>query len=249
MFKKLMSYLLVGLCLFPMLTKADTEYKTLNLKGALEDENAYLEKNGAEKINIKLGDYKESSEKVNVYLFRGLGCGYCRGFLTYLNDNIDELGKYMNLVSYEVWNDKTNASLLKEVANFTGEEAGGVPYIIVGETVFAGFTEEAYGEDFKAAVKAEYEKKDKYDVFTEMEKAKKQAEKANGVDTNKVIIWNGVFSLVTIGAVGIMFYNTNKKIDELKKAPKQVVVKEKEKEIVEETKKETKSTTKKKKKK
>ena len=51
-----------------------------------------------------------------------------------------------------------------------------------------------------------------------MEKAKKQAEKANGVDTNKVIIWNGVFSLVTIGAVGIMFYNTNKKIDELKKA-------------------------------
>lgn len=244
MLKKIMSFLLVGLCLFPIITKGATEYKTLNLKGALEEENAYLEKNGVEKININLGDYKESSEKVNVYLFRGLGCGYCRGFLTYLNNNIGELGKYMNLVSYEVWNDKTNASLLKEVGNFTGEAANGVPYIIVGEQVFAGFTEEAYGEEFKAAVKAEYEKKDRYDVFKEMEKAKKNAEKANGADTNKVVIWNGVFTLVTIGAVGIMFYNTNKKIDELKKTPKQVVIKEKETE-----KEETKSTSKKKKKK
>ena len=228
--KKLISILLVGLLVFPILVKgAEKEYKTLNLKEVLEEE----------KIDSKLGSYKEDSSKVNVYLFRGNGCGFCRNFINFLNNNIDELGKYFNLVSYEVWYDKDNSALLKEVANFTGEAAGGVPYIIVGDKVFAGFTEDTYGEDFKKALKAEYEKKDRYDVFKEMEKAKNADKEASKAETNKIILWNAVFSAVTIGAVALMLNNTNKKIEALKNS-KQVVVKE--------TKEETKPTKKSKKK-
>lgn len=216
MFKKLMSFLLVGLMLIPALTFAEEkEYKTSNLAQVIEEENKHAEQSGADKIESKLGNYKESDEKVTVYLFRGLGCGFCRGFINYLNDNIDELGKYFNLVSYEVWYDKDNADLMQKVANFTGTPAQGVPYIIVGEKVFDGFTAEMYGEDFKAALKAEYDSKDRYDVFEAMEQAEKDAAKAAKGDTNKIIIWNGVFSLVTIAAVGCMIYFNNKKMTEL----------------------------------
>jgi len=213
MLKKILSFLFVGILLVPTLAFADEDYTTLNLKEVIEQENSAAETSGGEKIESKLGSYTESEDKVNVYLFRGLGCGFCRGFITFLNDNIDELGKYFNLVSYEVWYDSDNADLLTEVGNFTGVEARGVPYIIVGEKVFDGFTEDAYGEDFKAALKAEYENSDRYDVFEEMEKAEQNAAKEAKATIRSVIIWDAVFSLVTIGAVGLMYYNINKKLN------------------------------------
>ena len=206
MLKKLMSVLLVVLLLVPVFAHADEkEYKTLNMKEVLAEEE----------IESKLGDYKESDDKVTVYLFRGKGCGFCRGFINYLNDNMDELGKYFNLVSYEVWYDKDNADLMQKVAGFTGVAAQGVPYIIVGEKVFDGFTAEMYGEDFKTTLKAEYDSKDRYDVFEAMEKAEKDAAKAAKGDTNKIILWDCAFSLVTIAAVGTMIYFNNKKMTEL----------------------------------
>lgn len=248
MLKKLMSFLLVGLVLVPTLAFAETkEYKTLNLAQVIEEENKQAEQNNGEKIESKLGNYKEADNKVNVYLFRGLGCGYCRGFITFLNDNIDELGKYFNLVSYEVWNDKDNSTLLRKVGNFTEVPAQGVPYIIVGDRVFDGFTEAAYGEDFKEALKAEYEKKDRYDVFKEMEKAEQEKNKPAGAETTKVILWDGLFSLVTIAAVGSMIYYNNKNMTKLIES--KVKVKNYEKEEKRQEVKEEKAKTKKTKKK
>ena len=220
--KKILSILFVGLLLVPTLAFAETKYETKNLSEVIAEENEY-EKEVAkmqetetgkkvepELIESKLGNYKESDKKVNVYLFRGLGCGFCRGFIEYLNNNIDELGEYFNLVSYEVWNDNTNSKLLTEVGNFTGVPARGVPYIVVGDKVFDGFTEAVYGEDFKAKLIEEYNNKNRYDVFTEMEKAKN----SNGSTNNtNVIVWNAVFSAITIGAVYLMYNKTNKKLD------------------------------------
>ena len=207
MLKKVVSFILVALAFVPALSfAAEKEYKTLNLAGALAEEG----------IESKLKNYKESDDKATVYLFRGKGCGFCRGFLTYLNDHIDELGKYFNLVSYEVWYDADNAELMKKVGEFTGVAAEGVPYIVVGERVFAGFTEDSYGEEFSKTVKELYESKDRYDVFAAMDKAAKDAEKeakkAASGNTPTIVLWNGVFSLVTICAVGCMLYYNNKSI-------------------------------------
>lgn len=214
--KKVVGLLCALLVLLPVFTfAAEKEYKTLNLKEVIESENEAAAKNNGDKIESKLGNYKESKDKVNVYLFRGLGCGYCRGFINFLNNNIDELGKYFNLVSYEVWYDSDNADLMQTVADFTGVAAGGVPYIVVGERVFAGFTEEAYGEEFKAALKKEYESKKRYDVFEAMEKAKEDAKKAASANANRVILWDAVFSVVTIASVGAMIYVNNKKMTKL----------------------------------
>ena len=201
--KKILSILFVGLLLVPTLAFAETKYNTKNLSEVLVEEE----------IESKLGNYKESDKKVNVYLFRGLGCGFCRGFIEYLNNNIDELGQYFNLVSYETWGDSANAKLLTEVGNFTGVPAQGVPYIIVGDKVFDGFTEEIYGEEFAAKLKEEYNNKDRYDVFDEMEKAKNN--NGGSANTTTIIVWNAVFSAITIGAVYLMYNKTNKKLDEI----------------------------------
>jgi len=212
--KRVVRLLCALLVLLPVVTFA-AENKTLNLKEVIEQENAAAEENEGEKIESKLGNYTESDDKATVYLFRGLGCGYCRGFINYLNDNIDELGKYFNLVSYEVWNDADNADLMQKVADFTGVKAGGVPYIVVGEKVFDGFTEEYYGEEFKNTLIEYYNSKDRYDVFEAMEKAEKDAKNAENARTNKIIIWDAVFSAVTICTVGLMLHMNNKKMAEL----------------------------------
>ena len=205
MLKKATTFLLALILLMPGLSYAEeVEHKTMNLKEVLEEEQ----------IESKLGDYKESDDKATVYLFRGKGCGFCRGFIEYLNNNIDELGKYFNLVSYEVWYDSDNADLMTEVGNFTGVAAQGVPYIVVGEKVFDGFTEEHYGEEFKTALKALYESKDRYDVFEAMKQAEKDKVKAENKSLNKVIIWDAVFSCVTIASVGLMLYLNNKKLND-----------------------------------
>ena len=67
--KRIMSVLLVGLLFIPMLISADTkEYVSQNLEEALIEEG----------IEHDLKNYKESDDKINIYLFRGNGCGHCK---------------------------------------------------------------------------------------------------------------------------------------------------------------------------
>jgi len=208
MLKKIMSILLIGLIFIPSLSFADTkEYVTQNLEEALNEEG----------IESSLGNYKESEDKINIYLFRGNGCGYCNNFLKFLNNNIDEYGKYFNLVSYEVFENQNNASLLTEVSTFMGGAVTTVPYIVIGEEVFSGFSEQSNGDAIKKAIKELYESKDRYDVFEAMEKANEEPKD----NTATIIVWNLVF--ISIATIVVLYVNDrqvkllNSKIDTLEK--------------------------------
>lgn len=205
--KKILSILLVGLLFIPMLTSA--EVTTQNLEEALTEEG----------IKHDLKDYKESDDKINIYLFRGNGCGHCKNFITFLYENIDELGKYFNLVSYEIFYNQDNSKLMSKVSKFFGEEATGVPYIVIGDKYFSGFGE-GLKEDIKKAIKDLYNEKDRYDVFEEMDKPVEDT--ASVKDTSpQVIAWNAFF--IAVATVVILFINNrqfkelNAKIDKLQK--------------------------------
>lgn len=208
MLKKVLSILLGAFMLLPIVSFADTnEYASQNLKEALASEG----------IEANLGDYKESDDKITIYLFRGNGCGYCNNFLKFLNDNINEYGKYFNLVSYEVFGNQNNASLLTEVSTFMGGAVTTVPYIVIGEEVFSGFSEQSNGDAIKKAIKDLYESKDRYDVFEAMGKTHEQPKD----NTPTIIVWNLVFTAV---ATAVILYVVdrkvkllNTKIDELEK--------------------------------
>ena len=114
----------------------------------------------------------DSNDKINIYLFRGYGCGYCHRFLEFLNSIDNEYGKYYNLVSYEVWYDENNYNLMMNISNFLNNPAGGVPYIIIGDQVFGGYAS-SYDDKIKDAIKKLYDtkKEDRYDVFKEYQKS------------------------------------------------------------------------------
>ena len=202
--KKKILILLLVVALLPTRVFAKSfidDYETKNFKETLE----------AEEMEIKNKDYKEDDKQAIIYMFRGDGCGYCRAFLEFLNSISDEYGKYFRLVSFEVWNDSNNSQLLNKVPIVTNVAAGGVPYIIIGEKVFAGYAED-YNEDIKAAIMAQY-KDSSYDVFEKLDE-KLNGNGNSGTSSFAVIFWNAFFIVAaTVALIIVNNKNTQKVLD------------------------------------
>ena len=199
------------------------KYETKNLHETLAEEE----------IKEAFTKYEEKDDQINIYLFRGHGCHYCQNFLNFLNSITQEYGKYFKLVSFEVWSNQENSSLMGEVSKFIGTEDGGVPYIIIGDQVFPGYAED-YDEGIKSAIKTLYDSDERYDVFEEYNKAVKAAKKAAKGDTGTIVFWNAFFTVAAVLCVVLYNKKQNKvlldKIDELsKKSNKEVEVKSQEK--------------------
>ena len=128
----------------------------------------------------------EGSKKVNVYLFRGEGCPHCQEAEEWFKSIEGEYGEYFQIIDYETWNDEDNATLMQDVAEARGEEAEGVPYIIIGNKSWNGFAESYEGEIIDQ-IKAEFAKnpEDRYDIMTLLPKSNKKAKKD---DTAGIII-------------------------------------------------------------
>ena len=190
--------MLLGIMLpFKVLAKTYyDDYSTLNFKETLKQES----------MEILNKNYKEDDKQTIIYMFRGNGCGFCRNFLTFLNSISEEYGKYFRLVSFEVWGDTNNNSLMNKVAGYTGVAARGVPYIIIGDKVFDGYAAD-YDEAIKEAIMNQYDKNDA-DIFEKIAKA----EKGNSVSSFAVIFWN--FVIVAV-ATGINIYISNKNTEKV----------------------------------
>ena len=96
-------------------------------------------------------------EPVIVYLFRGEGCPHCAEAEEWFASIEEEYGDYFDLQDYEVWYNEENSELMSLVAQYMGESADGVPYIIVGDHTFSGF-DTSYEEQIIGYIKEEYEK-------------------------------------------------------------------------------------------
>lgn len=189
--------MLLSTLLIPFNVKAeDKEYKTLNFKEALKEEE----------IEEKFSNYEETDDQITIYLFRGKGCGYCRAFLEFMNSITDEYGKYFKIVSYEVWYNTDNAELMEKTAKFLNKEASGVPFVIIGDKVFSGYTE-SYNDSIKSEIKKLYNSKDRYDVFEEMEKEGDTSKESN-TSSITVILYNLAF--VVISTIAIIVFNNYK---------------------------------------
>lgn len=228
--KKLFIFIAIGILLIPFGVNAgskkvlDDEYETKNFIETLDDEE--LEK--------EFTNYQESDDKITIYLFRGKGCSFCRAYLSFMNGIAEEYGKYFNMVSFEVWNNEDNWNLMQRISYYLDEEvAGGVPYIIIGDKVFPGFTE-SYGDDIKKAILDLYntDKNDRYDVFKNVEKdglitidelkeiyaaeeeatatedTYKTTSSSSKESNTPVILWNLLF--VAVGTTIILVFNNYK---------------------------------------
>lgn len=109
-----------------------SKYKSTSLKEVFEEE----------KITFTEDDLEVGNDAVTIYLFRGKGCGFCSKFLNYVATTLlkDYKGK-INIVSYEVWYDSNNAELMENIEEFLDDDAGGVPYYVIGDKTFVGYAE------------------------------------------------------------------------------------------------------------
>ena len=107
-----------------------------------------------------------SDEKVNVYFFYGNGCGYCANAEEFFDDLKEDYGDQFNLVMYETWYDEDNANLMEKVADARKEEVEGVPYIIIGNQSWNGYTS-SYDQEIIDKIESEYETAvdERYDIM------------------------------------------------------------------------------------
>lgn len=187
--------LLLLLLLMPTIVFAKTSYTKGTLEEALKEEE----------IEYDLGDYQESEDKINIYLFRGDGCPHCQEFLEYVaNTLVKDEGDKFNLVSFEVWNDKDNSNLMQKVAKKLGKEASGVPFIVIGDKSFSGYSE-SMNEDIVNAIHEAYDAEEKYDILNDLDvettKEKKKETKKDSSSTVLLIVVTiaGIIVLVVTG--------------------------------------------------
>ena len=218
----IISVITIGMVLIPNTVNA--EEKITNFEETIKEEIATFQgQAGYEEYIDKLkkadlSNYKESDDKINVYIFRGNTCSYCLKAITYFASIAPEYGKYFNLITYEVWANSDNANLFKETATFLNESADGVPYIIIGKKTFNGYSE-TMNSDIEAQIKKEYESSNKYDVLKELKNNSGKEIKSNNNDS----LGGVAIALEIVIAVGLVIYinvKNNKLREELENIKK-----------------------------
>lgn len=149
-------------------------------------------------------DVTEESKEVNVYLFYGEGCGFCEKAKTWFASIEEEYGHMFELVKYEVWNSAENSQLMNDVASVRKETVKGVPYIIIGNQSFDGFSED-YTDSMLAKIESEYktEVSERYDVLDYVEYATADDKDENNTarDVLVLLVLVGFVALVSVGVV------------------------------------------------
>lgn len=145
----------------------------------------------------------EDSKKVKIYFFRGEGCPHCAEAEEFFDSIKDEYGEYYKIVDYETWYNTENADLLQKVGKARDEEISGVPYILIGNKSWSGYSSDM-NDEIISTIKSEYEKDvaDRYDIMelidTDSTKAK---EKSKSGDVMALIIVLIVVAGISYGVV------------------------------------------------
>ena len=214
--KKILISILLATVMFTTNVNAAVERKGLadTIKDKIElfsSEDSY--KDYITKLKkADLSKYQESDNKINVYIFQGETCSYCLKAITYFSSIISEYGDYMNVYSYEVWKNADNAKLMEDVAKVFDETADGVPYIVIGNKTFVGYSE-TMDTEIETQIKATYDSSDKYDVMNNLGSKLNGAKETNNSSSNNgndVLLWLILITSVT----SIIVFNV--KINNLK---------------------------------
>ena len=109
-----------------------------------------------------------TGEKFNMYLFWGDGCVHCHNLKIFLIDLEPKYKDMFELYAFEVWGNPDNQTLMGRFAKTMGDSPRGVPYLVVGDKSFNGFSEKME-EDIIQAIIDEFKSDVKHDVFKNLE--------------------------------------------------------------------------------
>ena len=134
---------------------------------------------------------------VNIYLFWGDGCPHCEGAIAFFESIEKEYGHCFNLEKFEVWKDKENQKLMKKVGNYFGKEIKGVPFIIIGEETFSGYSSQL-NEDILKAIKNAANDEEYVDVIEKVQNGEMKSSNSSDTVVTVMII------LLIVGGIGAL---------------------------------------------
>lgn len=150
----------------------------------------------------------EKSKIINVYLFRGEGCPHCAEAEEFF-DSLKEDEEYKDLfqvVDYEVWYDKDNASFMEKVAKKLKTQASGVPFIIIGDKYYSGYAS-SMSEEIKTTIKKAYESDEYKDVVLSLKNSEEEKKSKESNNIIPIVI----VSVVALAVVVAMIFFTKEK--------------------------------------
>lgn len=93
-----------------------------------------------------------SENKVTAYFFYGEGCPHCAKEEAFF-ESIESKYPTLELKKFEVYYDKDNSSLLKKVGESLGVGVSGVPFLVIGDKSFVGFSESSTPTEIENRIK------------------------------------------------------------------------------------------------
>ena len=154
---------------------------------------------------------EEVSKEVPIYFFFGDGCSYCAAAKKWFKEIESEYGSKFEIKAFEAWYSQENAELMQKVADARKETADGVPYIIIGDQSWNGFSDE-YKNEILKKIETVYEQEvsARYDIMQLIETGStNEEEKDGGNDFVSLII-----ILVLVGAAGFGIYKARETVNE-----------------------------------
>lgn len=92
-----------------------------------------------------------AGQPINAYLFYGEGCPHCakeRQFLQQLETKYPDL----RVTELEIYYNQKNSLLMQNVARLLGADAGGVPFLVIGNKYIIGYAEGIYSREIETRV-------------------------------------------------------------------------------------------------
>ncbi|HOB26076.1 MAG TPA: hypothetical protein PLB45_02950 [Bacilli bacterium] len=119
--KKIIKYFILLICLLPL--------NAFALTNDYQDDIASI-------VNKPIED-----DKVNIYLFEGEGCPHCKQEKEWLETIKEKYPDQINVYEFEVWYNPSNNNLLSQVQTKLSSSAVGVPYTVIGNSFYSGFSD------------------------------------------------------------------------------------------------------------
>ena len=105
---------------------------------------------------------KSNQDKVTIYFFHGSGCPHCHEESAKLEILLDDYEDYIEIKKFEVWNSSSNNKLMLKAKEYFNESQQGVPFTVVGDYSFIGYSS-ITGRDIENAIRKYIDKEELYD--------------------------------------------------------------------------------------
>lgn len=158
-----------------------------------------------------------ASSKVTVYLFRGSTCEHCESALEYMDKHRDDIPENIEIVTYEVWDNKNNSKLQDLVAdklNVDKSKNYGVPFIVIGEKYIKGYAGATTFREIIEIAQNYVEDANYKDIVEEIKKENKLEVSKTTLDDlfskpNKVVttIIYSIFGIAILGFIALIAFS------------------------------------------